>query len=193
MNSTKNVIILAGNVILASLLIIAFCFGDIDGHKLALGLMMLGFPSVATIFKDDGAPNDGSTRPPAPGMKPPQGPSPSSYIAFALALLFEVACITPAEVKAADAAVDAGCSAVQAMTDDGQAKSVCATATELADMAAVISMLREAPPAASSSSSSAKSAHPPRTCQPLPTTTICATNAERVAGIDDVLARRSAR
>lgn len=93
-----------------------------------------------------------------------------------LVLLASSCGITP---KQAGGATDAGCKVVEAFADSAAVESVCATAPELVELAAVAMAAR--------ADSGARSA---RTCKIIPDTTTCATNAETLAGIRAVRARR---
>ena len=96
-----------------------------------------------------------------------------------LALLFIVghcSCVTP---KQAGDATEAGCALVQAFTADHVVDSICATAPELAQLAAAVMAAR--------ADSGARTVV---ACKIIPTTTTCASNAETLAGIRAVRAAR---
>jgi hypothetical protein len=78
-----------------------------------------------------------------------------------------------------DVAADA-CSMVEALTNDGAVRILCATASEIALIAGLVTALRDGGPP------------PLEPCTPLASTTVCATANELAKGIDAVNARRAA-
>ena len=98
-----------------------------------------------------------------------------------LALLFIVGKCTGCNVtpKQAGDATEAGCALVQAFTADHVVDSICATAPELAQLAA-----------AAMASRADSGARTVVACKIIPTTTTCASNAETLAGIRAVRAAR---
>ncbi len=99
---------------------------------------------------------------------------------IALAFVLFAACgVTPKQ--AGDAATDA-CTIVKALDPSAVVDSICATAPELAALGAFVAGTR-----ADAGGAGAKRADP---CEVIPKTTVCATNAETLAAIRAVKAKR---
>ncbi len=86
--------------------------------------------------------------------------------------------ITP---KQAGDATDAACTVVEALTPDQTVESVCAMAPEVASIVAFIASTR----------ADAGPARYAERCKLIPTTTVCATNAETLAAVRAVKAKRA--
>lgn len=110
------------------------------------------------------------------GRKSDAGSSSGPPVLLVLFLLGTSCGITP---KQAGGGTDAACKVVEAFSDSAAVESVCATAPELVELAAAAMAAR--------ADSGARSV---RTCKIIPDTTTCATNAEMLAGIRAVRARR---
>ncbi len=99
-----------------------------------------------------------------------------------LAALFVVGhcsgCLTP---KQAGDATDSACQVVEALAGDGTVDAICAFAPELAEIAALVMANR---------ADGGPGRMAVRSCAIVPTTTVCATNAERLAAIRAVKAKR---
>ncbi len=88
--------------------------------------------------------------------------------------------VTP---KQAGAGTDAACKLVEALTQDATVESVCAFAPELAAIGASVMATR----ADSGADAGPRAA---MACKVIPTTQVCATNAETLAAIRKVKAAR---
>lgn len=145
------------------------------------GLASAGIVIAAQLNKLHGEPRAPSdAKRPAP---PPLGPP--MLLVLLVAFDTGTACtLTPAERRAVDATTEAektACSVVNAVGADGTPKTVCAFADELANMASLITARR---------SDAGPSYGRRASCEPLAGTALCATNAERLAGIEATLRAR---
>lgn len=102
------------------------------------------------------------------------------HVTFATLLGVSACGVTP---KQAGDGTKAACTIVEAVTDSALVDSICATAPELASLAAFVASVR----ADAGSDAGARMAAP---CKVIPQTTTCATNAETAAAIRALKAKR---
>jgi hypothetical protein len=98
------------------------------------------------------------------------------FLAITSAILLAACNVTP---KQAGAGTQAACTLVQAFSDSVVVDSICASAPELAELAAAVMASRE--------DASARKAGP---CRPLPESDVCATESETLRAIRAVRAMR---
>jgi hypothetical protein len=102
-----------------------------------------------------------------------------------VATIIAFAC-TPAQRQIAHDVSGAGCDAVEAITSDGTVEKVCAIADDIQTILAAVATSRADAGADSGARLAVR-------CVVIPTTTVCATNAERLAGIRAVKAQLGPR
>lgn len=167
--TSKNAFIIVGNVVLAAVSLTFFIQGKMPGEQFALVLTCIGFPSAAEVVRKS-------------SDDPPDAPALAvAFLGIVLASASACAALDKTRVRDGITLVNAGCHLVQALTDDGAIKSVCATASELSTVAKLL--LAERGDAGSTRARSGG-------CVVLPTTSYCATGAETARGIDAIVAQR---
>jgi hypothetical protein len=159
--NTKQILVIAGNLALAVGILVLVGLGRITWPEGLAGLGLLAFPSAAGALR---------TAPPA-----------MCLLGF-VALGRPTACKTPPTPTVQDATTVANdaCTLIEATTDDGTVRTICATIEEIGVIANIVETLR------------ADGGPPKGVCTVLPTTKTCATAAELARGIDAVNARRAA-
>lgn len=105
---------------------------------------------------------------------------PFLFQASALVILLCCARTTPPTTQDVTVAVNSTCRFIEATTDDGTVKTVCATIEEIGAIVSLFVARR------------GDAGSPVGRCSVLPTTSFCATPAEVSEGIDVINARRAA-
>lgn len=205
MSNTRNVVILAGNLVLAAIALIAFCTDRITGEQLGFVFACLGVPSLASLrrqreedryvtYVGTGGGGGGGSSP--PGAKPGKGGGTFlSSVVFVLGLFVagvELEACGPGSsapslsTPAAEAVAGGACKGLEAFTANAVVKTVCANRDELVEAAALILRMRE-------QTSAGMPVYARGPCKPIPSTTVCATNDETLEAIDSLLARRGGK